>query len=106
MQLTIDQDELRKPVEEIAKELHLVPEESLKGTTWDIDEFRKNCCGGRGRNWVRTNIFDEFPETDFLNGGWCIAPHKTAGIKKTIILAYEARQWMQSHFHDIDWLAK
>lgn len=106
MQLTISQDELKGPVKEIAKELHLVPEESLKGETWDIDQFRKTCCGGRGRAWVRTNIFDAFPEVDYRNGGWCVAPHKTEGVKKTIIFAYEARMWVQDHFHEIDWLAK
>ena len=103
MQLAIDDKELKSPVERVVKELHLAPEEQLKGKTWDIDQFRKECCGNKASDWVRTFIFDEFPETDFKNGGWCIAPHKTPGIKSTIILAYEASLWMQEHFHDINW---
>lgn len=91
---------------EIVKKMNLVPVDDLKGITWSIDEFRKKCCGGKSANWVRTFIFDKFPETDYANGGGCIAPHKQAGTRGTTIFAYEATRWMEAHKYDIDWNAR
>lgn len=103
MELVVNNEELKEPVKKVVKELHLVPENSLKGVTWGINEFRYFCCKNRSASWVRTFIFDQFPETDFKNGGWCVAPHKTPGIKGTSINAYEAKQWMAKHWHEINW---
>ena len=104
--IPIPEEQINSAVREAAKELGLVPKSDLKGITWDINEFRKQCCGGKSANWVRTFIFDEFPETDYENGGWCIAPHKQAGTKGTTIFAYEATRWMETHKYDIDWNAR
>ena len=104
--IPIPEEQINSAVREAAKELGLVPKSDLKGITWDINEFRKQCCGGKSANWVRTFIFDEFPETDYENGGWCIAPHKQAGTKGTTIFAYEATRWMEAHKYDIDWNAR
>lgn len=104
--IPIPEEQINSAVREAAKALGLVPKSDLKGITWDINEFRKQCCGGKSANWVRTFIFDEFPETDYENGGWCIAPHKQAGTKGTTIFAYEATRWMEAHKYDIDWNAR
>ena len=104
--IPIPEEQINSAVREAAKELGLVPKSDLKGITWDINEFRKQCCGGKSANWVRTFIFDKFPETDYENGGWCIAPHKQAGTKGTTIFAYEATRWMEAHKYDIDWNAR
>ena len=105
-QISSPDDQINNAVRSIVKDLGLVPKSDLKGITWDINEFRKQCCGGKSANWVRTFIFDEFPETDYENGGWCIAPHKQAGTKGTTIFAYEATRWMEAHKYDIDWNAR
>ena len=104
--IPIPEEQINSAVREAVKKLGLVPKSDLKGITWDINEFRKQCCGGKSANWVRTFIFDEFPETDYENGGWCIAPHKQAGTKGTTIFAYEATRWMEAHKYDIDWNAR
>lgn len=105
-QISIPDEQLDSAVREVIKEMNLVPADDLKGRTWDIDEFRKKCCGGKSANWVRTFIFDEFPETDYANGGWCIAPHKQLGQRSTTIFAYKATRWMEAHKYDIDWNAR
>lgn len=104
--LTIPNDEINKQVDERIKELGLVTKDELTGRTWGINKFRKECCMGKPAIWVRTFIFDEYPEVLFENGGWCVAPHKTPGIKGTKIFAYDACKWMQKHQHDIDWFGK
>lgn len=102
----IPSDQISSVVRKEIEDMNLVPKNDLKGITWTIDEFRKKCCGGKSANWVRTFIFDRFPETDYINGGWCLAPHKTDGIKATIINAYDAKQWMANHWREIDWKGK
>ncbi|MCD7138899.1 DUF771 domain-containing protein [Limosilactobacillus balticus] len=106
LSIPIPDEQINSAVMEIVKKMNLVPADDLKGITWSIDEFRKKCCGGKSANWVRTFIFDEFPETDYENGGWCIAPHKQAGTRGTTIFAYEATRWMEAHKYDIDWNAR
>ncbi|WP_251547908.1 DUF771 domain-containing protein [Limosilactobacillus caecicola] len=106
MELTLDDNLIHDQVAEAVKDFDLVPKESLRGLTWNINEFRKRCCGGKSANWVRTFIFDQFPEVLYENGGWVIGAHKTEGIKATIIFAYEACQWMEEHKRDIDWTSK
>ncbi|WP_420827754.1 DUF771 domain-containing protein [Limosilactobacillus antri] len=90
-------------VAETVKDMGLVPKEQLKGVTLDINEFRKTYCGGKAQDWVRTFIFDEFPETNYDNGGWVVNPR---GGKKTIIFAYQAAVWMEEHKYEIDWHGK
>lgn len=102
----IPSDQISSVVRKEIEDMNLVPKNDLKGITWTLDEFREKCCGGKSPTWVRTFIFDEFPETDYANGGWCLAPHKTEGVKATTIFAYEATRWMEEHKYDIDWKAK
>ena len=108
MQVSIEipKDQLEQEIDRKMKQRGYVPANNLVGQTWTIDEFRKRCCGNKSANWVRTYIFDEFPETNYLNGSWCIAPHKTPGVKGTIIFAYEAAKWMQKNKRLIDWEAR
>lgn len=106
MDLKIDDDILKDQIVQAIKSLKLVPEDQLIGIQWDINEFRKRCCLNKSANWVRTCIFDRYPETWIENGGFVIAPHKTPGIKGTWINAYRATKWMQEHFDDIDWSEK
>lgn len=52
MEIEIDDWIIDDSVEKSMKKLGLVPEETLKGKTWDVEEFRKNCLGSKGRAWV------------------------------------------------------
>lgn len=91
MELLIDDKAINSAVLEAVDSLGLIPKEDAIGRTIDINEFRRKYCGGKSAPWVRLYIFDKFPETDFANGGWVIAPHATSGVKKSIIFEYEAK---------------
>lgn len=78
---------IKKIVRKVIGEFDLVPRESLKGKTWDVEEFRKKCLGGKGRAWVKREIFDPFPGTGH----------------KTIIYAYDASLWVNEHYHEFNW---
>lgn len=106
LSIPIPDEQINSAIREEIKKMNLVPKDDLIGITWSIDEFRKHCCGGKSADWVRTFIFDKFPETNYIHGGWCLAPHKIDGIKGTTIFAYEATRWMEEHKHNIDWKAK
>ena len=100
----INEGYLTDMIEQIVKKVSPKVEEDLTGRTIDINEFRKLYCGGKSASWVRTMIFDEYPETDFENGGWVLNPHKN-GVK-TIIFAKPASKWMAEHDREIDWNEK
>lgn len=74
----------------------------IEGRTIGIDDFRKEYCGGKGREWVRVFVFDQFPETDAANGGFVVNPHNGC---KTIIFQQRAAKWMQDNQLRIDWNA-
>lgn len=97
---------LKKLVKQIVNESIKDNQVDLTGKTWSIDEFRKICCQGKGKSWVRTFIFDEYPEVNVKRGGFVVNPRKTAEGSRTIIFAKEACEWMQKHQHEIDWNAK
>ena len=69
-------------------------------------ETRENLFHGKGNEWIRTFIFDQYPEVDELNGGWVLNPRKTANGKTTSILVKPAIQWLNEHEYEIDWNAK
>lgn len=104
--MEIPDEPLKQAIINIVKKLDLVPRDQIRGKQIGIDEFRKKYCGGKSAAWVRTFIFDAFPETDFKNGGWVLNPHKTPGARKTNIFEYEASIWMDEHKHDINWSAR
>lgn len=102
MEITIDDWIFDNSVEKSIKKLGLVPEKTLKGKTWDVDEFRKKCLGGKSRAWVKREIFDRYPETDIKSGGFVVDPFPGTG-HKTIIYAYDACNWVNEHYHEFNW---
>lgn len=102
MKITIDDELIEQSVKQSIKKLGLVP---LKGKTWDVEEFRKNCLGGKGQAWVKCEIFDRYPETYVENGGFVVDPFPGTG-RKTIIYAYDASLWVNDHYHEFNWGAK
>lgn len=69
-------------------------------------QVRQDLFHGKGDEWVRTFIFDKYPETDEKNGGWVINPRKTPHGKSTSIWVRPAIKWLDDHEHEIDWNAK
>ncbi|MCR1900902.1 DUF771 domain-containing protein [Ligilactobacillus apodemi] len=76
------------------------------GETWTLDEFRKNCCFNKDREWVKLFIFAQFKDEIVLSkpGGW-LKPSKGKGSPYGVY-AVEARKWMQANRNRIDWNAK
>ena len=102
MEITIDDGLLDQSVKQSIKKLGLVPKEMLKGKTWNVEEFRHNCLGGKSRAWVKREIFDRYPETDIKNGGFVVDPFPGTG-RSTIIYAYDASLWVNEHYHEFNW---
>lgn len=88
----INKDALIVIFKPLIKSLFDKEKEEAEGATINIDEFRKKYCGGKGKEWVRVFIFDEFPEIDFENGGFVVNPR---GGKKTIIFRKDAKKWIE-----------
>lgn len=105
MQVVIDDELIDQSVKQSVKKLGLVPEQSLKGLTWGIEEFRKQCLGGKSRAWVKREIFDRYPETYVENGGFVVDPFPGTG-RKTIIYAYDASLWVNDHYREFNWGVK
>lgn len=91
--------------DEVSKNLQSDVDQAL-GETWTLDEFRKNCCFGKDREWVKLFIFSRFKDEIVLGkpGGW-LKPSKGKGSPYGIY-AVEACKWMQENRHLIDWDAK
>lgn len=91
--------------DEIKKEKSDQFEQAL-GETWTLDDFRKKCCFGKDREWVKLFIFSQFKKEILIGnkGGW-LKPSKGRGSAYGIY-AVEAKHWMQENRHRIDWDAK
>lgn len=76
----INENALAEMIAKAVKEQRERLEEDLTGRTIGINEFRRKYCGGKSPEWVRTFVFDRYPEVDYANGGW-----------------------VESHQLDIDW---
>ena len=99
----LNESALRDMMLQIVKETRPSLEDDLTGRTIGINEFRRKYCGGKSPEWVRTFVFDRFPEVDYAKGGWVVNPHRAEGSRGTIIFEKKAAQWMESHQLDIDW---
>lgn len=75
--------------------------ESLKGKTWSLEDFRKNCCGGKAPAWVDTCILKQFSHEITGKDGWLI-PASGKGTRN-IIFAKKACEWMENNHSRIDW---
>ncbi|MBU5309266.1 DUF771 domain-containing protein [Ligilactobacillus saerimneri] len=96
IQLSIDQDYVDQLIEEKFSE-------RLDGKSWDINDFRKNCCFNKSAEWVRLNVILPFAdEIDYKKGGWCINPHGGRG-QKQLIFAKAACEWMERNKRRINW---
>lgn len=69
-------------------------------------EIRENLFHGKSAEWIRLFIFDMYPETNEINGGWVLNPRKTVAGKTTTILVKSAIKWLDEHEYEIDWNAK
>lgn len=100
----LNENALRDMMFQIVKETRPRLEEDLTAKTIGINEFRRDYCQGKSAEWVRTKIFDRYPEVVFdpvKHTGWVLNPHGQG--KKTIIWQKQAAKWLESHMYDIDW---
>ena len=97
---------IKKVVKDEVSKLRSNQNTQALGETWSLDEFRKNCCFGKDREWVELFIFSRFKDEIVLGkpGGW-LKPSKGRGSAYGIY-AVEAKRWMQENRHRIDWDAK
>ena len=86
----------------VRREIKAEKEKIAEGRVIGIEEFRKVYCGNKGAEWVRVNIFDEFPEVDAANGGWVVNPHN--GLK-TLIFEKRGAKWLENNMPRINWSA-
>lgn len=100
MQLMIGDNELTSVLDQLMAQRGYVPAEDLEGRTIGINQFRKIYCGGKSAEWVRSKIFDRYPEVLHENGGWVVNPHGKG--QKTIIYQKKAAHWMEGHADSID----
>lgn len=78
----------------------------LTGLTWTLDEFRKECCGNKAKEWVTLYILLEFAdEIDYRQPGGWLVPSKGRG-NAWIIRAKQACEWMDKNFTRIEWERK
>lgn len=69
-------------------------------------EVRDDLFHGKSAEWIRLFIFDAYPETNEVNGGWVLNPRKSKGGKTTTILVKQAIKWLDEHEYEIDWNAR
>lgn len=81
------------------------PTDTPDGKVWGIKDFCRECCGGRGRDWVREHILYPFrDQIGIVNNpecGWVYYPGEVGGTY--LIRRKRAQEWMEVHFNDIDW---
>ena len=79
---------------------------STTGKTWSLDQFRKECCGGKAREWVTLYVLDEFSsEIDYHKPNGWLFRSKGRG-SQNIIFAKKACEWMEENRNRIDWEAR
>lgn len=88
-------------VDEVLKDKEYQPR-----TAGLTQQIRKDLFHGKSAEWVRVFIFDRYPETNELEGGWVINPRKSPNGKTTSIWIEPARKWLDDHELEIDWNEK
>lgn len=66
-------------------------------------QVRQDYFHGKSAEWIRTFIFDAYPETNEANGGWALNPRATEHGRTTTILIKPAIKWLNDHEYQIDW---
>lgn len=103
-QLTIPDDQINEAVLATVKQLDLVPRKDLKAYCPPLDKVRKDYFMNHSKRWIRSIIFDRFPETIDENGGWAINPSGNApGMRGTFVRFAQMKQWLDEHGDEINW---
>ena len=102
--ITITDDQIKSTVKEYAKELGLVPADDMRGKKLKLDKVREDYFCNHPITWIRNMIFDRYPETWAVNGGWAINPSgKEPGIRGTYVKFAQMKKWLAEHDDEIDW---
>ena len=106
-QISIPDDQINDAVLAIVKNLDLVPREDLQAYCPPLDEVRKDYFMNHSKPWIRNLIFDRFPETLDVNGGWAINPSgREPGMRGTFVKFIQMKEWLAEHDDEIDWYEK
>lgn len=72
-----------------------------------LADARPGLFANKSPTWIRTFIFDEFPEVNLESGSkeaWVMNAHGKG--KVTQVYVPRARKWLDDHFDEIDWDAR
>lgn len=104
LSIPIPDEQISSAVMEAVKKLDLVPRENLLGYRPPLDDVRKDYFNNHSKLWIRNLIFDRFPETLDVNGGWAINPSgKELGMRGTYVKFEQMKRWLAEHDDEIDW---
>lgn len=103
-QISIPDDQINDAVLAIVKNLDLVPSEDLRAYCPPLDKVRRDYFRNHSKAWIRNLIFDRYPETLDINGGWAINPTGCEpGMRGTYVKFAQMKQWLDEHDNEIDW---
>lgn len=85
----VDENAIYLAIKKIVKE-YLQKNKPLPRTARLTKEVRKDLFHGKGAEWIRTFIFDAYPETNEANGGWALNPRASEHGRMTSILVQPA----------------
>lgn len=107
LSIPIPDEQISSAVMEVVKKLDLVPREDLRAYCPPLDDVRKDYFRNHSKQWIRNLIFDRFPETLDVNGGWAINPSgKEPGMRGTYVKFEQMKQWLDERDDEIDWYEK
>lgn len=104
MEIAVSDEPIRQAVLEAVKDFDLVPREDMLAYRPSLESVRKDYFCNHSKEWIRNLIFDRFPETLDVNGGWAINPSGRApGIRGTYVKFAQMKEWLDENDDRIDW---
>jgi hypothetical protein len=104
LNIPIPDEQINLAVMEVVKKLDLVPREDLRAYCPPLDDVRKDYFRNHSKQWIRNLIFDRFPETLDVNGGWAVNPSgREPGMRGTYVKFEEMKRWLDKNDDAIDW---
>lgn len=104
LSILVPDEQIKSAVKTVAKDLGLVPRDNLLAYCPPLEKVRKDYFRNHTKAWIRNMIFDRFPETWDVNGGWAInPPGNEPGMRGTYVKFQQMKQWLADHDNEIDW---
>lgn len=107
MEIAVPDEPIKEAVREAVKKFDLIPRKNLLAYRPSLDSVRKDYFCNHSKEWIRNLIFDRFPETQDVNGGWAVNPSgREPGIRGTYVKFLQMKQWLAEHDDEINWYEK